>query len=197
VIAFLQESPPSYLNIKYAIDYHRKMSINNKATNRNKDKRFSVDNSDYQDSKAEESAKTTTTIDITKASSTSKDILDITDTPDVATWNKGTQIKGGAADIIKRSQERGTKITQGKITRTNATTIDLKEKGSEDLIIDSANKEDVAKVVNSGTYLTDKEEESFSMSDNNVPDISKKSQKAKKNSDGSNSGEQERLQSKS
>jgi hypothetical protein len=193
VIAFLQESPPSYLNIKYAIDYHKKMSINNKATNRNKDKRFSVDNSDYQDSKAEESAKTTTTIDITKASSTSKDILDITDTPDVATWNKGTQIKGSAADIIKRSQERGTKITQGKITRTNATTIDLKEKGSEDLIIDSANKEDVAKVVNSGTSLTDKEEESFSMSDNNLPDISKKSQKAKKNSDGSNSGEQERL----
>lgn len=193
MIAFLQESPPSYLNIKYAIDYHKKMSINNKATNRNKDKRFSVDNSDYQDSKAEESAKTTTTIDITKASSTSKDILDITDTPDVATWNKGTQIKGGAADIIKRSQERGTKITQGKITRTNATTIDLKEKGPEDLIIDPANKEDVAKVVNSGTSLTDKEEESFSMSDNNLPDISKKSQKAKKNSDGSNSGEQERF----
>ncbi|MDQ4056936.1 MAG: hypothetical protein M3156_05910, partial [Thermoproteota archaeon] len=83
--------------------------------------------------------------------------------------------------------------TQGKITRTNATTIDLKEKGSEDLIIDSANKEDVAKVVNSGTSLTDKEEESFSISDNNLPDISKKSQKAKKNSDGSNSGEQERF----
>src|SRR3712207_8606597 len=32
----------------------------------------------------------------------------------------------------------------------------------------------------SGTSLTDKEEESFSMSDNNLPDISKKSQKAKK-----------------
>ena len=191
MIAFLQESPPSYLNIKYAIDYHKKMSINNKATNRNKDKRFSVDNNDYQDSE-EESAKTTT-IDITKASSTSKDILDITDTPDVATWNKATQMKGSAADIIKRSQERGTKITQGKITRTNATTIDLKEKGPEDLIIDPANKEDVAKVVNSGTSLTDKEEESFSMSDNNLPDISKKSQKAKKNSDGGNSGEQERL----
>ena len=116
------------------------MSINNEATNRNKDKHFSVDNSDHQDSKEEESAKTTT-IDITKASNTSKDILDITDTPDVATWNKGTQIKGSAADIIKRSQERRAEITQGKITRNNATTIELKEKGSEDLIIDSANKE--------------------------------------------------------
>jgi hypothetical protein len=132
------------------------MSINNEATNRNKDKHFSVDNSDHQGSKEEESAKTTT-IDITKASNTSKDILDITDTPDVATWNKGTQIKGSAADIIKRSQERRAEITQGKITRNNATTIELKEKGSEDLIIDLANKRDVSKVVNSGTSLTDKE----------------------------------------
>jgi hypothetical protein len=156
------------------------MSINDEATNRNKGKHFSVDNSDHQDSKEEESAKTTTTtIDITKASNTSKDILDITDTPDVATWNKGTQIKGNAADIIKRSQESGAEITQGKMTRTNATTIGLKEKGSEDLIIDSANKRDVAKVVNSGTSLTDKEEESFSISNNNFPDILKKSQKAK------------------
>jgi hypothetical protein len=155
------------------------MSINDEATNRNKGKHFSVDNSDHQDSKEEESAKTTTTIDITKTSNTSKDILDITDTPDVATWNKGTQIKGNAADIIKRSQESGAEITQGKMTRTNATTIGLKEKGSEDLIIDSTNKRDVAKVVNSGTSLTDKEEESFSISNNNFPDISKKSQKAK------------------
>jgi hypothetical protein len=155
------------------------MSINDEATNRNKGKHFSVDNSDHQDSKEEESAKTTTTIDITKASNTSKDILDITDTPDVATWNKGTQIKGNAADIIKRSQESGAEITQGKMTRTNATTIGLKEKGSEDLIIDSANKRDVAKVINSGTSLTDKEEESFSIPDNNFTDISKKSQKAK------------------
>src|SRR5215208_7418758 len=154
------------------------MSINNEATNRNKDKHFSVDNSDHQGSKEEESAKTTTTIDITKAGNTSKDILDITDTPDVATWNKGTQIKGNAADIIKRSQERGAEITQGKITQTN-TTIELKEKGSDNLIIDSANKKDVSKVVNSGTSLTDKEEESSSISDNNLPDISKKSQKAK------------------
>ena len=151
------------------------MSINNEATNRNKDKHFSVDDSDHYDSK-EESAKTT--IDITKASNTSKDILDITDTPDVATWNKGTQIKGNAADIIKRSQERGAEITQGKITQTNTTAIELKEKGSDDLIIDSANKKDVSKVVNSGTSLTDKEEESSSISDNNLPDISKKSQKA-------------------
>jgi len=36
-----------------------------------------------------------------------RDILDIIEPCDMATWNKGTQIKGNAADIIKRSQERG------------------------------------------------------------------------------------------
>ena len=98
------------------IDYHRRiiMSSSNQETNRsNKEKHFSVDNSDRQDSKEEkqqEPGETTTTIDITKVGDTSRDILDITDTPDVATWNKGTQIKDNAADIIKRSQERGERI---------------------------------------------------------------------------------------
>jgi hypothetical protein len=175
------------------------MNSNNEATNRRKkDKHFSVSNSDYQDQKEgggeeeqQESAKTTTTaiIDITKAGNTSKDILDIIETPDVATWNKETQTKGNAADIIKRSQERGRgegieRIAKGKITTTNttttSTTIGLKEKGSEGLTIDPANKEDIAKVVKSGRSLTDKAEESFSMSDNNLPDTSiKKDTKAK------------------
>jgi hypothetical protein len=47
----------------------------------------------------------TTTITITKIGNTSRDILDIIETFDVATWNKGIQIKGNAPDIIKRSQE--------------------------------------------------------------------------------------------
>jgi hypothetical protein len=169
------------------------MTSNNEATNRRKkDKHFSVSNSDYQDQKEggegkggreeeqQESVKTTTTaiIDITKAGDTSKDILDIIETPDVATWNKETQTKDNAADIIKRSHGRGRgegieRIAKGKITTTNtttSTTIGLKEKGSEGLTIDPANKEDVAKVVKSGRSLTDKAEESFSMSDNNLPD---------------------------
>ena len=158
------------------------MSINDEATNRNKDKHFSVDNSDHQDSKEEESAKTTTTtIDITKASNTSKDILDITDTPDVATWNKGTQIKGNAADIIKNSQGRGKgleAIDKGKITPTITYTSGLRQKAPEDLDIDPANKGDVAKVVNSGESLTDMAEDPFSRSGNNSLNNQKKSQKA-------------------
>ena len=162
------------------------MSSNNQEANRrNKEKHFSVDNSDCQDSKEKKQQESgeTTTIDITKVGNTSKDILDIIDTPDVATWNKGTQIKGNAADIIKRSHERGEKIeaiAQKKITPTNTNTNGIREKGSEDLIIDPADKEVVAKVVKSGKTLTDKPvEDPFSGSNNNSRDNQKKSKKAK------------------
>ena len=162
------------------------MSSNNQVENRsNKEKHFSVDNSDCQDSKEEKQQESgeTTTIDITKVGNTSKDILDIIDTPDVATWNKGTQIKGNAADIIKRSHERGEKIeaiAQKKITPTNTNTNGIREKGSEDLIIDPADKEVVAKVVKSGKTLTDKPvEDPFSGSNNNSRNNQKKSKKAK------------------
>ncbi len=156
------------------------MSSNNQATNRsNKNKHFSVDNSDHQDSKEEkqqESGKTTT-IDITKVGNTSRDILDIIDTPDVATWNKGTQIKGNAADIIKRFQEREGRIepiAQKKIIYTNTNTSGVREKGSEDFVIDPADKEDVAKIVKSAKTLTDKTvEDPFSGSDNNRKTIKK------------------------
>ena len=163
------------------------MSSSNQETNRsNKEKHFSVDNSDRQDSneeKQQESGETTTTtIDITKVGDTSRDILDITDTPDVATWNKGTQIKGNAAEIIKRSQERGERIeaiAQKKITPTNTNTIGIREKGSEDLIIDPADKEVVAKIVKSGKTLTDKPvEDPFYGSDNNSQDNQKKIKKS-------------------
>jgi hypothetical protein len=163
------------------------MSSNNQEENRsNKEKHFSVDNSGCQASKEEKQQESgeTTTIDITKMSNTSKDILDIIDTPDVATWNKGTQIKGNAADIIKSSQERGERIeaiAQKKITPTHTNTSGIREKGSEDLIIDPADKEVVAKVVKSGKTLTDKPvEDPFSGSNNNSRDNQKKSKKIKK-----------------
>jgi hypothetical protein len=168
------------------MNYHRMiiMSSNNQATNRsNKDKHFSVHNSDSQDSKEEkqQGSGKTATIDITKVGDISGDILDIIDTPDVATWNKETQIKGNAADIIKRSQEREERIeaiAQKKITSTNTNTSAVREKGSEDWIIDPADKEDVAKIVKSGKTLTDKTvEDPFSASDN-IRKTNKKSKKS-------------------
>ena len=162
------------------------MSSNNQEENRsNKEKHFSVDNSGCQASKEEKQQESgeTTTIDITKMSNTSKDILDIIDTPDVATWNKGTQIKGNAADIIKkfsRKKRKNRSDSSKKIIPANTNASGIREKGSGDLIIDPADKEVVAKVVKSGKTLTDKPvEDPFSGSDNNSRDNQKKSKKAK------------------
>jgi hypothetical protein len=136
------------------------MSSNNKER-----KDSAVDNSKEEDSKVGQekkpAAKGTTIIDITKAGTISKDILDITDTPDIATWNKSIQIKGNPAEIVKESQrtERGVGITtQAKATPiANNTAIRLKKKGyDKDSIIDPANQKDVDEVVNSGGALTDK-----------------------------------------
>src|ERR671910_2414431 len=44
-------------------------------------------------------------IDITRADNVSKDILDITDTPDVAVWNKSVQIKGKVVDKIDKIKQ--------------------------------------------------------------------------------------------
>jgi hypothetical protein len=137
-----------------------------KSKNKDKDLLFTADNDTKEVAKRH-----TTAMDITKAGNISRDIIEITDTPDVATWNKEIQINRNVKNMAKRSQE-----TKGITPITTA--VSMKKRGSENLIIDPANKEDVAKVVNSGTSLTDKAE-IFSMSNNIMSDISKKPQKAK------------------
>jgi hypothetical protein len=94
-----------------------------------------------------------TVINITRADNVSKDILDITDTPDVAVWNKSVQIKGKVVDTIKQSKENGNALTIG---------IGLKKKKHEGdrkdstTLIDPANQKDVDEAINSGSTITDK-----------------------------------------
>jgi hypothetical protein len=94
-----------------------------------------------------------TVIDITRADNVSKDILDITDTPDVAVWNKSVQIKGKVVDTIKQSKENENALTIG---------IGLKKKKHEGdrkdsiTLIDPANQKDVDEAINSGSTITDK-----------------------------------------
>ena len=94
-----------------------------------------------------------TVIDITRADNVSKDILDITDTSDVAVWNKSDQIKGKVVDTIKQSKENGNALTIG---------IGLKKKKHEGdrkdstTLIDPANQKDVDEAINSGSTITDK-----------------------------------------
>lgn len=94
-------------------------------------------------------------VDITRYGDISKGILDITDTPDVAVWNKSVQIKSGVANMVKYPKERenGEAQTIGIGLRKERNKDDDKESST---IIDPANQEDIDEVVDSRSTLTDK-----------------------------------------
>jgi hypothetical protein len=123
-----------------------------------------IENNDNQDLKVKQhdSARTngsSSVVDITKYGNVSKGILDITDTPDVAVWNKSVQIKSNVASMVKHPKERENEETQiigiGLRKERSKDDDDKKDKKSS-TIIDSANQEDIDNVVNSGSTLTDK-----------------------------------------
>jgi len=81
---------------------------------------------------------------------TSAGIIDIDNTPDVATWNKEIHIKGDAAGITANG------LHEAEILSPTTINIGLKEKkGSKDLIIDPADKKEVDEVIKSESTLTD------------------------------------------
>jgi hypothetical protein len=115
------------------------------------------ENGDNEDSKVQQrdSARTkdSSVVDITKSVNTSKDILDITDTPDVAVWNKSVQKKNSMANHLKE-REYGETQTIGIGLRKKQRNNDDDLKDST--IIDPANQREMDDVVNSGDTLTDK-----------------------------------------
>jgi hypothetical protein len=126
-----------------------------------------IENNDNQDLEVKRhySARTkgsSSVIDITKYGNVSKGILDITDTPDVAVWNKSVQIKSNVASMVKHPKERenGEIQTIGIGLRNERSKDDDDKKDKKDkkssTIIDPANQEDIDNVVNSGSTLTDK-----------------------------------------
>ena len=115
------------------------------------------ENGDNEDSKVQQrdSARTkdSSVVDITKSVNTSKDILDITDTPDVAVWNKSVQKKNSMANHLKEREYGETQtIGIGLRKKQRKNDDDLKDS----TIIDPANQREMDDVVNSGDTLTDK-----------------------------------------
>jgi hypothetical protein len=120
---------------------------------------MTVDNGYNKDPKVKQhnSARTDDSkiIDITKSDNTSKGILDIADTPDVAVWNKSVQIKPDVTNKSKNSKEKDNGETQ--TTGFGFRKGRRKEGDDKDsAIIDPANQKDIDDVVNSGCTLTDK-----------------------------------------
>jgi hypothetical protein len=123
--------------------------MNNKTHKRkkkNKEKEdFSVDN------KVPKQQKMTTKADVTDMSA---DIIDIDDTPDVATWNKKVHIKEDAVDIIASRFHDAEKI---EMPTTIGIGIGLRDKkaSKKDLVVDPANRKDIEGAIKSGSTLTD------------------------------------------
>ena len=96
------------------------------------------------------------TKDLTSNTKTFNDIIDIDDSPDVATWNKEvTRYKDHTKDSII-SEEMNEKYTNSpKIPPT--TTIGLRKENNdnEDDQVDPANQQDLNEIFNSGEKLTD------------------------------------------
>jgi hypothetical protein len=115
------------------------------------------ENGDNEDSEVQQrdSARTkdNSVLDITNSDITSKDILDITETPDVAVWNKSVQKKNNMAKHSKE-KEYGEAQTIGIGLRKKQRKNDDDNKDST--IIDPANQREMDDVVNSGDTLTDK-----------------------------------------
>jgi len=78
-------------------------------------------------------------------------IIDIRDTPDIATWNKKLHIEENASGIIAN------KLNAEKIQRPTTLGIGLRDKKTlkKDLIVDPANRKEVEEATKSGFTLTD------------------------------------------
>jgi hypothetical protein len=100
------------------------------------------------------------TMGIENESKTSNDIIDIDDSPDVATWNKEvTRNKEHVVKDTKVSEESRNKFRISKISPQipPTTTVSLRREDNEekDDHIDPANQKEVDKIHNSGGKLTD------------------------------------------
>lgn len=105
---------------------------------------FSVDN---EDTKEHANIKEDVQVD------NSSDIIDIMDTPDVATWNKEIQKGNTAGKLVNRADN-----LKASISAPTSIGIGLRAKNGHkrDSIIDPADKNEIDEVIQSGSTLTDK-----------------------------------------
>ncbi|MBV9179127.1 MAG: hypothetical protein JO297_19015 [Nitrososphaeraceae archaeon] len=123
---------------------------NNNNNNGNKRKKNNKEKKDKSaGNKVKKQQKTKRKTDVVNMSTS---IVDIEDTPDVATWNKNIHIKDDAAgivdDIFHDAEEIQTKLTTGVGIRD-------RNASKKDLIADPANRKEVEEAIESGSTLTD------------------------------------------
>lgn len=124
------------------------MNNNNNNSNRRKknnreEKYISADNKVKKQQKTKRKADTV---------DTSTGIVDIEDTPDVATWNKKIHIKDDAACIV---DDRFRDAEEIQTTLTTGIGLRDRKASKKDLIVDPANRKEIEGAIESGSTLTD------------------------------------------
>ena len=79
-------------------------------------------------------------------------IIDIEDTPDVATWNKKIHIKDDAVSIV---DDRFRDAEEIQTTLTTGIGLRDRKASKKDLIVDPANRKEIEEAIESGSTLTD------------------------------------------
>ena len=79
-------------------------------------------------------------------------IVDIEDTPDVATWNKKIHIKDDPAGVV---DDRFHDAEEIQTTLTTGIGLVDRKASKKDLIVDPANRKEVEEAIESGSTLTD------------------------------------------
>jgi hypothetical protein len=124
-------------------------------------------NNNNNNKKSKEENKETTTItktdksntfDLSKSINTRNEIIDILDEPDVAVWSKG---------VMNKTNTPADKVQEPSHIKSISTHVRYSEGEMEpkqshlEQTVDPANKEEVARVINLGTSLTDEAKTSF------------------------------------
>ncbi|MDQ4101403.1 MAG: hypothetical protein M3115_04365 [Thermoproteota archaeon] len=155
------------MRLNYTKDEHEKISDsqesegddNNNNSNNNNNKKGGEENKE-KTTTTTAAAKTdkSNTFDLTNSGSTRNEIIDILNEPDVAVWSKGVMNKTNTpADKVQEPSHIKSISTH---VRDSEGEIEPKQSPLEQTV-DPANKEEVAKVINLGTSLTDEAKTSF------------------------------------
>jgi hypothetical protein len=130
-------------NRKYLYMNNNNNNSNRRKENNREKKDISADNKVRKQQKTKRKADTV---------DTSTGIIDIEDTPDVATWNKKVHIKDAAAcevdDRFHDAEKIQTPLNTGIGLRDGKTS-------KKDLIVDPANRKEIEEAIESGSTLTD------------------------------------------
>jgi hypothetical protein len=158
------------MRLNHTKEEHEKISDSQDSEDNNNNNN---NNNNYNKKSKEENKDTTTitktdksnTFDLSKSINTRNEIIDILDEPDVAVWSKG---------VMNKTNTPADKVQEPSHIKSISTHVRYSEGEMEpkqshlEQTVDPANREEVARVINLGTSLTDEAKTSFTQKNKKV-----------------------------